>query len=227
MLTNSKTHQHVGFWHMSLQDSWFQRQSDWSFKQGFTNQIHLFRLCLAAFSERAEQPFQTYFSKLFNNLRAAVCRREENRSFRNTEGRGGGAVNSVAEEASYEFRARWMHSKHYLGSCSHFARGGIMLDIWSWSKEVLICHIDRQLAKCPQQQGRLWLSNVQGIYWGKKVQTNVHFCSTDIFHKVNIACSEMGELVVHSDLPSLPKNEGSLSFVVHRISVVVESVFPI
>lgn len=61
----------------------------------------------------------------------------------------------------------------------------------------------------------------------KKVQTNVHLCSTEIFPKVNIACSEMDELVVYSELLSLPKNEGSQSVMVHRISVTVESVFPI
>lgn len=61
-----------------------------------------------------------------------------------------GAVISVAQVASYEVRARWMNTVRYLGALN--MQRGDMLDIWSWSKVILICRMDTQLAKCPQQQ---------------------------------------------------------------------------
>lgn len=57
---------------------------------------------------------------------------------------------SVAQVASYEVRARRMNTIRYLGALN--MQRGDMLDIWSWSKVILICRMDTQLAKCPQQQ---------------------------------------------------------------------------
>lgn len=136
-------HQHTRSWHLSLHIFFLHRQSDQSFEQGFTDHIHLFRHCPAAFYERGELPFQICILKLLNNLRAEICRVQ-----RNTEERGGSDF-CCSYVPSHEARARWMNTTHYFGALN--MQRGDMLDIWSRSKVLLICYIGTQLSKCPQQ----------------------------------------------------------------------------
>lgn len=79
--------------------------------------------------------------------------------------------------SSHDARARWMNTMHHFGALN--MQSGDMLDIWSWSKMLLMCHIDTQLPKCPQRVG-LCFSGVQSTCWGSKKSKPMHNISAPL-----------------------------------------------
>lgn len=118
--------------------------------------------CPAACYERAELACQMYISKL---LWVEICRGQ-----RNMQGRGGSDF-CCSYVSSHDAKARWMSIMHYSGSLN--VQRGDMLGIWSWSKVLLLCCIDTQWSKCPQQAGSCF-STVQKACSGSRKSKPMH-----------------------------------------------------
>ena len=104
-------------------------------------------------------------------------------------------------------------------------RRGDMLDIWSWSKVILICRIDTQLAKCPQQQAGLWFCSVQGTCWGGKKSKTMHNISPWLESPIRSAFLMARWTSFWYTLNSFFYQKiktACLSFVVHRVPLVLE-----
>lgn len=167
LLTNTKMHQHIGSWHLSLTALFYIGKVIYPLSKGsLIIFIYSGPALLHVMKEQsclARRIFQSSWE-----LKSA--------GDRNTQERGGSDF-CCSYVSWHDARAGGMNTLHYFGSLN-MQRGGL-LGFWSWSKVVLICYTDTQRLKCPQRAG-LYFSSVQSACWGSKKSKPMHNISAPL-----------------------------------------------